>query len=294
LEPCNHTKLMNYIIGMCKKQEKWISTLHDLGYEPQLIEQRFRTSTDEIVKPDIVAASNRLLHFLVFECKGGVTVEKDQLRRYKTLIPEDVFRWIRPHVHTPSDFRLDVCISDFKENHHIIASKVENFPILTFSEQELSKTRQFDNMKLDNEFKDPISLQGMVPPLSYYSFCENDSDSYVAPFVIRGLLSIAIKKGKGGPSVFEEAIVTQEEIVNQIFHPIFDALSDEHKGKLENKIKQIIAMFMKRETVKDLLEFIEKRSGWKVPRQLGKLESEAKNFIEYLQTQKSLIAFFPK
>lgn len=128
MEPCNHTKLMNYVIGMCKKQRNWINVLADLGYEPQLIEQQIRTSSDETVKPDLIAASNKLLHSLVFECKGGTTLEPEQLKRYSTLTRDDLRRWIT--VFAREELQFDVCLSDLEENHPFIAKMNQEFPMI--------------------------------------------------------------------------------------------------------------------------------------------------------------------
>ena len=85
---------MNSVIGMCKKNLNWISVLSDpeLNYEVQIIEQSISTSSGEVVKPDIVAASNRQLHSLVFELKGGKILKVDQLERYASLTASDLFR----------------------------------------------------------------------------------------------------------------------------------------------------------------------------------------------------------
>lgn len=76
-----HTRLINYVIGFCKKNTGWIQPLEEEGYKVQLIEQTISTEQGNKVKPDVIAASNKLLNSLVFECKGGVTLEQDQIER---------------------------------------------------------------------------------------------------------------------------------------------------------------------------------------------------------------------
>lgn len=280
---------MNYIIGMCKKHKDWVSVLADLGYELQLIEQQIRTSSEDTVKPDIVVASNRLLHSVVFECKGGITLDVEQLKRYSSLSSDNLRRWIT--VFTPESIQFDVCIGDLEENHHFIARMNREFPMITFANDKIFKTGEFKLNQLNAAFKEPISLKGKIAPLSYYSFCEEDKDDYIALFVLRGLVSVAIKNAKGGPSAFEESIITRDDLVKLIFNPVFDALSREHQARLKAKIKDVIRLVMTREEMKGALEAIEEAKGYKISRPLEKFLKEAYQFISFLQTQRPLTEF---
>jgi hypothetical protein len=290
LEPSNHTKLMNFIIGMCKKHKDWVTTLSNLGYTPELLEQHIRTSTDERIKPDIVATSNKLLHSIVFECKGGVTVEQDQMDRYLTLTESDLLRWVTPY--DTNNFKFDVCISDTSENHPAILPLVNDFPLITFGEETIFKTGDFKEDRLNAAFQAPISLQGKIPTFSYYPFSEEDSSPYIAIHVIRGLVSVAIKQSRGGPSVYDQQIITQDELLNSIFHPIFDALSQEHRGRLKNKINEVIRWIMRREEMRDSLGLIEQQAGYRINRPLNKILEASKNIIKFLETQ-TLMTDFP-
>jgi len=280
---------MNYIIGMCKKHRNWIHVLADLGYEPQVIEKQVRTSSGDIVQPNIIATSNKLIHSLVFECKGGITVEQDQLQRYSTLTNENILRWIT--VFASENFHFDVCISDLEENHRFNAYIAKIFPMITFGNNKVSKTGDFGEEKLNVAFEEPITLEDKIPPLSYYPFSEDDENAYIAPFVIRGLVSIAIKNAKGGPSISEEIEITRDELIKLIFNPVYDALSRKHQGRLKEKIKEVIHLVKVRESMKDTLGIIEKAGGYKVSRPLSRLIKESEKFIAHLETQSSLIDF---
>jgi hypothetical protein len=280
---------MNYIIGMCKRHKDWISTLADHGYEPELIEQQIRTSSDELVKPDILATSNKLIHSLVFECKGGVTVDADQLRRYSTLTEDNVLRWTRPFTH--QNFHFDVCLADVEENHPVVVAVGNRFPIITFGAKTLFKTNDFKEKRLDEAFKVPIGLDGKTPPLSYYPFCEDDENAYLSLFVLRGLVSMAVKNAKGGPSTSEENIITRDDLLKSIFNPVFDALSKSHKDRLKEKIKEVVHWIMAKEGMKEALGLIETQAGIKIGRPLEKFTKEAYKFIETVETQRPLIEF---
>jgi len=283
---------MNYIIGMCKRHKDWICLLNDLGYEPQIIEQQIRTSTDEVVKPDVIVTSNRLIHSLVFECKGGTTIDTDQLRRYSTLAVDNLLRWVTTF--TSTDFHFDVCISDLQENHLFLATISKHFPMITFGKHKLFRTGEFKEGTLNDAFSKPIDLVGKIPPLSYYPFSEDDVNTYIAPFVIRGLVSVAVKKAKGGPSALEESLVTRDELLRLIFNPVFDALSKQHQGRLRGKIREVVRWVLAREEMEEALGVIESRAGMTIRQPLEKLVREAQRLIEQLETQKPLIDFMPK
>jgi hypothetical protein len=286
LQPSNHTKLANYLIGMCKKSESWITILADLGYNAEIIEQKINTSSGDTVKPDLVATSNRLVHSMVFECKGGIAIDVDQLRRYSSLTPENLLRWIS--VFDRANLQFDVCICDLAENHSYIKVVNQHFPMLTFSSEELIKERDFKREKLNEAFKEPISLKGKIPPLLYYPFSEEDTDSYIAVFVIRALLSIAIKSIKGGPDVFEDKIISFDEVVAHNFNHVWKALSLEHRRSLKEKIREVIKRLLAKEDVKEALGIIQQRQGYKITGSLDQFKKAAEDLIAELQSQVSL------
>lgn len=281
---------MNYIIGMCKKHENWIQILRDLGYDPSVIEQRIRTSSGDTIRPDIVITSNKLLHSLVFECKGGITVDPDQFERYGTLTKEDLMRWIS--VYTFHNFNFDVCIADLRKNHPaIFPYAVNKFPMITFGNDEILKTGKFSNKRIDKALEKPISIEEKIPPLFYYPFCEEDETSYVIPFIMRGLVSVAIKKTKGGAGIPDKELVQKEEIVEEVFSRVFNILSTKQQGRLKKMITEILNIILSDEETKESLGIIEFRGGYKITNQLTKLQKEAEKIIDKYKTQKFITNF---
>jgi hypothetical protein len=279
---------------MCKKHRDWIQILANLGYDPHLIEKNIRTSAGERVRPDIIVTSIRLIHSLVFDVKGGLTVEKDQIERYNTLDKSDLYRWVGSAnpLFTIQNFQFDLCVSDMEQNHSAIAPFVKDMPIITFGSEELKKAGQFHKAELNTQFNEPISLIDKIPPLLYYPFSENDEPAYIAPFVIRGLLTIAIKKHRGGPSVFDENLISNEEIMKVVFNPIFDALASEHRRELKAKIDNVMKWVMADESMKDAFGSIERQGGYKLRRPLDRLITAANKFIANLETQEKIVSYF--
>ena len=258
----------------------------DLGYEIQIIEQTMNTSSGDIVKPDVVVASNQLLHSLVFDVKGGITIDPDQLRRYSTLTSDDL-RWVS--VFDRTHLQFNVCICDLVQNHDLIKMANTQFPMLTFSSEVLTKEGKFNREKLNEVFKDPLSLKGKLPPLSYYPFSDMDEDPYIAMHVIRALLSIAMKNIKLGSSeVSEERVVTFDDVIAVRFNPIWKALSTEHRKALKAKITEVTKRALASEEVKELLGIIQQKRGYKITRNLDQFKKGAEQFIEELQSQTTL------
>jgi hypothetical protein len=276
---------------MCKRDKKWVTVLRELGYNPYLIEKSIRTSSGSKVKTDIIASSAQLIHSLVFEIKGGITVKQDQLDRYAMIDSEDLYRWSALPAFTRQTFRFDWCVTDWEENHPIVAALVKDVPIITFGAEYIEKTGQFRNSQLNNAFSQRISLVGKSAPTLYYPFSEYDHSAYIARFVIQGLLQVASKKPRNEISVFDENLVTHDEILKYIFNPVYDALSDDHKGNLKDKIKEVIRWIMADEKMKDAFGSIEQQGGYKLKRHLDKLRKASNQFLANLETQGKLDSF---
>lgn len=255
------------------------------------MEQDIITSSGQRVKPDMVASSNKLLSYFVCDCKGGKTVDGDQLVRYSTLRNQDFELWI--HAYAPNDFEVDFCLADFEANHGSIAARATGFPILTFTDSVLFKTGNFSNDRLNEEFRNPISLDGKIPPLLYYPFSVEDSNSYIAPFVIRGMVSVALRKARWNSDQDNplELSIMQEEIVESIFHPVFDALSQDNKRQLRKKIRLVIKWISEDIALRDFFEVIEKEGTVKINRPLARLQEASESFIKKLETERPLLDF---
>jgi hypothetical protein len=272
---------------MCKKNVDWITVLSDWGYDVQIIEQTMHTSSGDSVKPDVVTASNVLLHSLVFEMKGGKSIREDQLQRYASLAPSDL-RWVT--VYDRDNLRMDVCICDFAENHPSIRINNNLFPMLTFSQNYLFKEGNFKLEKLNEIFREPISLKGKLPPLSYYPFSEEDEQSYIAIHVIRTILSLALKNRQTEKERSSEDIKDQvidfEDVVASKFNYVWKVLSDSHKKALKTKITEVTRIIFANEEIRESLGIIQQRKGYKITQKLEQFHRQAIRFIEELESKK--------
>src|SRR3990172_8427719 len=155
-----HTVLVNGMIGLCTKPRGWPSTLKDLGYKVEYLEPTFLNSEGKKVNPDILFTSNKLIHALITECKGGVSIEDEQLEKYSKINVENVRNWVR--VYDASKLSLDLCLASYEESSEKILENIDsqyNFPILVFSLSNfISKINKFSNSKLDQAFSTPIEI----------------------------------------------------------------------------------------------------------------------------------------
>lgn len=237
MNPSPHTILINSAIGFCMKSDSWIHPLQDLGYKAQLIEQTMRIEkTGKSIKPDIIATSKKIIHSIVFECKGGKTINDEQILRYEDLTTSDLLRWI--DIHTHDNYSHDVCILNFKKNNESITDKI-NFPILSLSDISLEKNNDFSKTQVDEKFKIPISTKTLKPPISYYPFSESEDRRVVIPHVLRAMISVLMDRKTNDIDVTDPESFLNQTVLLRI-HKMWNILSREHQNSLRELIKEII------------------------------------------------------
>lgn len=225
MKPSLHTLLINYVIGLCKKTKHRPTVLADLGYKIEVIEQRIRTSKGDAIKPDMILATKQNPpHALIIECKGGITVNGEQLEKYKDITNDGFVHWLT--VHSREQLKFDVCLIDSASNHDAVKQYNNNFPIITFENNQITKSKTFTRKELNEKFATPISLQGMAPPIDYYPFSENDDLRIIVPHVLQALVSLAVQKGRGGQTVLDESVFSHEDMLRRV-HQYWDVLSED-------------------------------------------------------------------
>jgi hypothetical protein len=231
-----HTQLINYTIALCKGHKDTFSPLNELGYDVQLIEQKISTQEGEDVKPDLVKVSKKLQHAIIFECKSGSNDEQ-QMKRYEGLTDEDLRRWVTI-IHHAQPLKFDVCIVNFDTNHGNFMM-VTKFPILTYGDETISKSNKFSLRELDDVFSTPIKLDRMRIPLNYYPFSDLDTDPIIIERLLRQLVSMVIKRARGGAGVLDATEFPTEDLFVPL-HPYWNALSQEHRNRLSRRIRSLL------------------------------------------------------
>lgn len=217
----NHTLLMNMIIGLCKKEHGWQSVLRDLGYEVDWIEPHFINSEGKKVVPDLMLTSNKLLHSLIVECKGGKTLSMDQIDRLSKLEIESIAD--RTSVYDVKRLKMDVCFAVFEGYLKDILSILDNlFPLLVFSNAESVKLRKLGKFKLkqlNSALSHEIQL-GSFPPTGYIPFTDEDDEDLIAMYILQELVSRAIKLSEKDTLKFDV-----DDLLSSI-HPLWKKLDE--------------------------------------------------------------------
>jgi len=239
LPASEHTRLINKFIGLCKK---WPSVLFDLGYDVQLIEQSISLKSAQKITPDVVAVSEKLLHAIITDCKGGNNIDGEQDARYQKLVSDD----LKFHVtaHAPDQLRHCVCYVDNHSNHSQLEPHTE-IPFITFGDDVVYGSGDFGIAQLNEKLCKSTSLGGMREPTGYYPFSPDDENHIIAPHVLRGLISYLIRRRhKAQPWIQGQG--TAYEIL-KIMHP-YCLISTRHKANLVKKIEDMISTFMQSNT----------------------------------------------
>jgi hypothetical protein len=275
---------MNCVIGLCARDVCWPSTLADLGYQVQLIEQTIRTGSGDDVKPDMIAVSDVLVHSLVFECKGGISLDAGQISRYKGLRVGDLTRWVTLRT-ANGPLTFDLCFAVREETELIFLGQTDPYPVLSFGENAIKKRRDFSRTELNGRFIEAIDLSGMRPPLNYYPFSDQDKDAVIIPRVLRMIMQIALKSSKGGPSALVDSTFDSEDILSGT-HVYWKALSTEHRTELGNRIRGIVRRILaSHEDLRSQLEELESKRGYKIRGPLTNLRTTMEAIVDECEKQ---------
>lgn len=271
------------------KTRDYPSALADLGYDVRLIEQKLTTGGGFQVKPDIIVASERYQHLICFDCKGGRSVEHDQIVRYGTLSPSDLARWVRLH-NSPTTHNVCLAFRILDSQSHIVSDTMP-YPLLILGDSTIEKIRDFSISDLNKAFGSPISLAGFHPPVSYYPFSELDDDVVLLPVVLRRIVELAYNQHRGGPSVLDDATFDIPHIVESI-HPYWDALSVEHRNNLSNRVREMMRTVIGSEPdLREHIDVLQSRAGIKVRGSLVQLQRVAQEILERREKQPKLSKF---
>lgn len=186
----DHTRLINRFIGLCTNTDKWPSTLRDVGYKVQLIEQTLKLRSSVTVVPDVVAVSNQLHHILVVDCKGGKNIISDQDKRYAQLTSDVLFRFV--DVHEPLKFNHKFCYADTQTHHANLKSHTEH-PFITFDTRTIKGEGDFGEQQTNMILQQTISLDDMHEPTNFYPFSHSDNNDIIAFYVLQGLGVVPVR-----------------------------------------------------------------------------------------------------
>ena len=231
----DHTRLINCVIGLCNKTDKWPSALRDVGYKVQLIEQTLKLHSGGVVVPDVVAVSNQCHHILIVDCKSGRNINSEQNERYSQLTSDVLFRFV--DVHEPSKFNHKFCYADTQAHHANLKSHTEH-PFVTFSADAIKGEGDFGELQTNKNLHQTIRLDDMREPTNFYPFSHSDNNDLITFYVLQGLVSHITKKSS--KKIIDDEFLARELL--EITHLLYKTIGTEHKNQLVRKINEILKM----------------------------------------------------
>ena len=242
--------MIDRIIGICDKIPQWPSILHDAGYHVQLIEHTISLRTAEKIKPDVIAVSNKHIHALVTDCKSGSNITPEQDKRYGQLTPDVLSNLVT--VYDRSRLTHNFCYVDLETNHARLSFHTD-FPFITFGTEYLQGKGDFGNDTINKALNQKISLEGMREPTSYYPFAHDDDKRYIAPYVLREVVSYLKERIDHKISLHDQNIA--DEMLSRIhkYHKIMDR---EHRKHLVHVIWEMLCEFMQNSKFRECAEKI--------------------------------------
>ena len=225
-----------------------MSLLADCGYRVQVVEQKMKTRGRESIEPDVVVASNRERHAIVFECKGGSNTNMDQERRYMELDTRTLEMWVTAK---PSLDRHTMVYAVTGRGAPRISGHTA-FPLLVFGEKDIRIEGDLGSSCLSKSLSSPVSLEGKRVPLTHYPYGPDDSPATVASYVFQGIAHL-VNENKASADIGGDDMVDMIFKVNHTHHRL---LSRETAGKIKKAIK---SQFLTDKKVSALLDKI--RSG---------------------------------
>lgn len=233
-----HTRLVNMFMGLCADTRHWPNVLAKLGYKVQLIEQSVSLQSAQKAVPDVVSVSNKRVHAIVAECKGGNSIDAEQDDRYRQLTPDDLLRHLT--VHDRNRFGHTVCYVDKSDNHDSL-KRGTSFPFITFGRDCITVDGSLGSDDLDGSL-DKIPLKGTREPTFLYPFAPDDEAYVVIPYVLRGLITHICRSPDkqfkiDDPDTFEKIL--------KITHKHADRISSKHRKELAKRIYKILKLLLR-------------------------------------------------
>ncbi len=283
----DHTLLMNQMIGLCIKTYDYPSPLKNLGYSVEWIEPRLVNSEGKKVNPDLMFTSNRLVHVLITDCKGGKNVDEhrkeeidNQVERYSKITTDSIVPKVT--VYDPNRLTFDIFFATNVELAEYL--KDYNIPVIIFSDEYIIKKNKFQEKKLEEAFLSRIIVSGK-PPTHFYPFSDQDERSVIALYVFQKLVVLSLRSR--GEFVEFDA----DTILKEIYRQFWDVVDESKKKNLRNKVDDILFEYQKRKELKEYLEKVKRRRSWRITKSLDAFRKSCQEIIEELEKQQKLDYF---
>ncbi|WP_139326645.1 hypothetical protein [Natrinema saccharevitans] len=250
-----HTHQINLWIALSKFQPTFSTTLGEIGYECDVIEERLYLHDgdgNDIIHPDVVLTESEDSHSLVVDCKSE-EVDPDQLRRYLRLNENEDQLVIQGLVNDVESDNLtaDTVLSSFSELSG--EDVLDEFAIVHFDQDPYSGLaiwnldgHEFEDKDVKEQF--PINIKPSEPlPTGHYPFdiYEADKEAMVSN-IFSTVISLSMKEGE----------LSIDDILDHS-HPYWDKLGQGKRDELRDRVEIIYLELLN----SGLNEYLEKIAG---------------------------------
>lgn len=245
----SHLKLINAIIGFARNSPTWPHPLHNAGFQPYLIGQKFRPSgsSSSYVCPDVTLRNYDKSHVLLVDAKSGSTIDPDQIRKCQQIRPTDVAQFVT--VSNPRSVEIDVAVVCYSDDLIWIVKALDEAeiaaPIIAISNEKISlEAGDFRLDELNEAFSVPIEISSeMAIPSTYVPFDSDTETGDVAEIIMPKVVEYMYRR---------DPRFNTSTLIYDLFGCYNDLLSDsERKG-----INQTVVKVLKEAAKNHLREFL--------------------------------------
>lgn len=236
--------MLNLWIGLCRGEAGLPTDIRRLGYKHEWIEYEFQNSIGEPVKPELIIASDRYSHAVMFEWKEGPNTEGDQLKRYSMVVSDDL---IKKAALNPSVASVhDVCIVGLINHIPRLSKGIKNgnysFPLIGVEEDGLSlQENDFAVNELTGVVSPKLAIDFSKVPTQLVPFDHNSQYWEIAERIIP---QIIVYMTRGEPRFILEKLLDdcapvcksvlapsyRHDLATKVQHVINEASRHEFKG----------------------------------------------------------------
>jgi len=234
--------ILRALIALCKRDIKLPTDLYDLGYTQVVIDKTIRLEDDRSVMPDLIIASSKENHCVVWESKSGRSIDNDQAKRLAStkanVFPDQVML----NVKIQDGFAFDIAYAcDGKECQNIrcdldrVAKELPSvglFPLVGFYDESGIKTHsgRFNKENINRVLRDGINIDLREVPTEYLRFDKDSPRSEMALYVIINIVAYATRE----ESLFSAEQIARDSYGSSWAHIASNATKDEIAGKIDN------------------------------------------------------------
>ena len=299
IELCEHTLLLNAILGLVQKHNTYPCILAEKGYQLECICPSFLNHKGKEINPDIILKSHSENNLLLGDCKTG-TMQKEQALCYKDITIEEIKE--QNITSLSGNITIDKTSICLERNLPKILEKDKEWEvglniICKFDSGLLKKADsiKFHSSILEDLFSRGVQLPQFTPTV-YYQFSPEDPEEYILMHILPAILYLSLNLNK--------TFFTLEELLLQT-HSLYAYLDEKEKTKLKSRVNNILSNLERTDLKESINRIPNQPNSWEVIKNRvlsfrNKCQTLIKEYQTFLQKeneakkQKKIFDSYPK